>query len=134
MLCGELQKRFSTMKILVIDDDKAVRQLLRMILEKEGYEVFEADNGKVGVDQLKVLKTDVVICDLLMPVQEGVETISTINELFPDIQVIAISGGGKIAASSYLSLAETLGVWKTFNKPVDDQELLQTLRELNVKK
>jgi DNA-binding NtrC family response regulator len=64
-----------------------------------------------------------------MPVQEGIETITQIKSEFPDIGIIAISGGGKIGPDSYLSVAEHLGAWKVFTKPVDMRLMIQTINE-----
>jgi len=118
------------MKILVIDDDETIRELFRQWLEREGFEVNEADNGLKGVEIQRRICADVVICDLIMPVQEGIETITQFREEFPDTAIIAISGGGKIGSESYLTVAEHLGAWKVFNKPVDMTVLIETIKQL----
>jgi len=118
------------MKILVIDDDETIRELFRQWLEREGFEVYEADNGLKGVEVQRKIRADVLICDLIMPVQEGIETITQFREEFPDTAIIAISGGGKIGSESYLTVAEHLGAWKVFNKPVDMTVLIKTIRQL----
>jgi len=118
------------MKILVIDDDETIRELFRQWLEREGFEVNEADNGLKGVEIQRKIRADVLICDLIMPVQEGIETITQFREEFPDTAIIAISGGGKIGSESYLTVAEHLGAWKVFNKPVDMTVLIETIRQL----
>ena len=118
------------MKVLVIDDDKAIRDLIKMILSSEDCNVIEADNGKVGLAKVRDEMPDMVICDLIMPVQEGMETITKICEDYPEIKVVAISGGGRIEADSYLSIAKTLGAWKIFSKPIDGEELIKTLIEV----
>ncbi len=84
------------MKILIIDDDYRIRSLFRMWLEREGLDVFEAENGLEGVAIQRTNPMDLIICDLIMPVQEGIETITQLKNEFPDIGIIAISGGGKI--------------------------------------
>jgi DNA-binding NtrC family response regulator len=118
------------MKILVIDDDETIRELFRQWLEREGFDVEEADNGLKGVEIQRQIRADVLICDLLMPIQEGIETIAQFREEFPETAIIAISGGGKIASESYLTVAEHLGAWKVFNKPVDMTVLIETIRQL----
>lgn len=118
------------MKILVIDDDETIRELFRQWLEREGFEVNDADNGLKGVEIQRKIRADVLICDLIMPVQEGIETITQFREEFPDTVIIAISGGGKIGSESYLTVAEHLGAWKVFNKPVDMTVLIETIRQL----
>jgi len=117
------------MKILIIDDDDKIRDLFRMWLEKAGFEVFEAENGKKGVAVQQASPVDLLICDLIMPVQEGIETITQFRNDFPEIGIIAISGGGKIGPDSYLAVAEHLGAWRVFTKPVDMPLLIETIRE-----
>lgn len=115
------------MKILIIDDDARIRTLFRIWLEREGFKVFEADNGKSGVELHRDAPVDLLICDLIMPVQEGIETITQFQEEFPAVGIIAISGGGQIGADSYLSVAEHLGAWRVFTKPVEMSILVKTI-------
>ncbi|MBU1565384.1 MAG: response regulator [Proteobacteria bacterium] len=117
------------MKVLIIDDDYRIRELIRMWLEREGFEVFEAENGKNGVKAHRSSPVQLVICDLIMPVQEGIETITQFREEFPEVGLIAISGGGKIGADSYLAVAELLGARKIFTKPLDMPALIKAIKE-----
>lgn len=117
------------MKILIVDDDARIRELFRMWLEREGFEIFEAENGRKGVEVQRKTPVDLLICDLIMPVQEGIETITQFTEEFPAIGIIAISGGGKIGPDSYLTVAEHLGAWRVFTKPVDMVSLVKTIKE-----
>lgn len=117
------------MKILVVDDDIRIRELFRMWLEREGFEVYEAANGKEGVEIQLTNPADVLICDLIMPVQEGIETINRFRKDFPETGIIAISGGGKIGSDSYLTVAEHFGAWRVFAKPVDMAALVVAIRE-----
>lgn len=100
-----------------------------MWLERENYEVFEAENGMEGVKIQRAMLMDLIICDLIMPVQEGIETITQIKNEFPEVGIIAISGGGKIGPDSYLSVAEHLGAWRVFTKPVDMRRMIETIKE-----
>ncbi len=117
------------MKILIIDDDNRIRNLFRMWLERDGYDVFEAENGMEGMKIQRANPMDLIVCDLIMPVQEGIETITQIKNEFPDVGIIAISGGGKIGPDSYLSVAEHLGAWRVFTKPVDMRLMIETIKE-----
>ena len=117
------------MKILLIDDDQRIRDLFQMWLEREGYSVILAENGRDGVIMQRKDPADLVICDLIMPVQEGIETITQFRNEFPDTGIIAISGGGKIGPDSYLNVAEHLGAWKVFTKPVDMKKLIETIQQ-----
>ena len=122
------------MKVLIIDDDARIRELIRMWLVREGLEVFEAENGRKGVEAHRSCPVELVICDLIMPVQEGIETISQFREEFPEVNIIAISGGGKIGSASYLAVAEQLGAWKVFTKPLDMPSLIQAIRDWRLSK
>lgn len=117
------------MKILLVDDDVRIRDLFRMWLEREGFVVYEAENGRDGVDLQLKTPADLLICDLIMPVQEGIETITTFRKDFPETGIIAISGGGKIGSDSYLAVAEHLGAWKVFSKPVNMTALIDAIRK-----
>jgi DNA-binding NtrC family response regulator len=114
-------------KILIIDDDSQFRKMLRQILEKSGYTVSEADDGSKGINSFREAPTDLVITDIVMPDKEGIETIMEIRRMAPSIKIIAISGGGRIRADSYLDLACKLGATATFSKPVDRKKLLETI-------
>jgi DNA-binding NtrC family response regulator len=117
------------MKILVVDDDQPIRELFRSWLEKAGFEVYEAENGRKGAQLRRSQFIDLMICDLIMPVQEGIETIGQFREEFPETGIIAISGGGKIGPDSYLTVAEHLGAWRVFAKPVNMPRLLAAINE-----
>ncbi|ASQ89778.1 response regulator [Prosthecochloris sp. GSB1] len=119
------------MKVLIIDDDKAIRGFIEELLRNEGYMVVSADNGKSALTQFEK-HSDIltVISDIIMPEQEGVETIRHIKKTRPDIRVVAISGGGKIGPENYLQLAHAIGADVTLKKPFTRQELLDTLKAL----
>lgn len=117
------------MKILVVDDDDQVRDIIRLWLEKEGFTVTVAANGREGVEIQRVDPADMLICDLIMPVQEGIETITQFSAEFPDVGIIAISGGGKIGPESFLSVAGHLGAWKVFSKPLAMVQIVAAVRE-----
>ena len=116
--------------ILVIDDDENIRLLLRAILEREGYRVVEAPDGNTGFQQFRENPTDLVITDLIMPEKEGIETIRDLRRSFPDVKIIALSGGGRIGPDSYLKMAKGVGALRTLKKPVDRSILLETIEEV----
>lgn len=122
------------MKILIIDDEVQIRELVREWLEKEGFEVFEAENGKKGIKAHLACPVELVVCDLIMPEQEGIETITQFHDEFPEVGLIAISGGGKIGPDSYLAMAEQLGAWKVFAKPLDMFSLIKAIKEWQLTK
>src|SRR5262245_58208604 len=83
-------------RILVIDDDLLMQQTIKRILERDAHEIFTAEDGEAGVSQLKVRRYDLVITDIMMPRQEGIETIRSIREEARGMPILAISGGGSL--------------------------------------
>ncbi|MCP3956154.1 MAG: response regulator [Desulfobacterales bacterium] len=117
-------------RILIIDDDTHVLSTLRKMLEREGYEVVEASDGKIGLRLYRENPTDLIITDLIMPEKEGLETIMELRRDFPDVKIIAISGGARNNPTTYLSLAENLGAQYIFSKPVNRKEFLKAVQDL----
>lgn len=117
-------------RILIIDDEAPIRALLKKILEREGYETVPASGGKEGIKIHRENPADLIITDLIMPEKEGLETIMELRRDFPDVKIIAMSGGGKIDPETYLHIAKTLGAIRTIAKPFDRRELLNTIQEL----
>ena len=116
------------MRILIVDDDEQIREILRMWLEKSGFEVVEAPDGKIGVEIQNNTPSDVLICDLIMPGQEGFETITHFKQAFPEVCILAISGGGRIDADSYLPMAQSLGAWKVYKKPLNISDMIEDIK------
>jgi DNA-binding response OmpR family regulator len=116
-------------RILVIDDEAVIRDLLLKILEREGYETITATDGKDGIRIFRENPTDLIITDLIMPEKEGIETIMELRRDFKDVKVIAMSGGGKVDPETYLHIAKTIGAIGTIAKPFDLKELLKTVQE-----
>jgi len=114
-------------RILIIDDDTAVRTTVRHVLERAGYETIEAGDGREGGRMLEGV--DLVITDLLMPEVDGVDLLGTIRREGRTMPVIAISGGGKVDSKSYLDVARALGAYAAIAKPFDLEHLLATVRE-----
>jgi len=117
-------------RILVVDDDEHFRTMLRMTLERAGYEVLEADDGDSALERFHTEAPDLVITDIVMPRKEGLEFIMELHEEFPSAHIIAISGGGRANPYSYLSMAKGLGAECVFVKPLDREALLAKVREL----
>ena len=117
-------------RIMVVEDDKAVRELLREILKRAGHEVIAARNGKEAIALYQETPADLVITNILMPEKEGLETIQEMRRDDPDIKIIAISGGGQIGPADYLEIARRFGARRTFSKPFDRKELLAAVDEL----
>lgn len=117
------------MRILLIDDEQMVRKIVRKMLERSSHEVTEAENGRLGLEQLKTGTFDLVITDIIMPEMEGVETLMTIRQQYPDIKVIAMSGGGRTGNIDFLSTAEKLGASAILNKPFTLAALASALEQ-----
>ena len=120
-------------KILLVDDDQQVRNMLKLTLERAGHAIVEADNGNIAVQKFQRNDIDLVITDIVMPEKEGIETIMELRSLDPAVKIIAISGGGRINPDDYLNWARRFGVRHTFKKPVDRAQLLEAINELLVK-
>ncbi len=117
-------------RILVIDDEELVRYTLRAILESADHEVVEAKDGNEGIASCKAHPADLVITDIIMPEKEGMETIIELRHAYPDVKIVAISGGGRIAGSDYLKLARKLGADEVMPKPFQMDEVLSMVRRV----
>lgn len=111
-------------KILVVDDAEDVRHMLQAMLRRAGYEVDVAANGLLALKQLQITHYDLMITDLIMPVQEGLETIRQSRQLFPRTVVIAMSGGGRVMAKDFLDTAKMLGAQVVLKKPFERTQML----------
>ena len=114
-------------QILLIDDDDAVREALRMTLTHLGHEVTTARNGEEGLDLFTKTKPDLLITDIVMPVKEGIEVLLELRSRKAPVKIIAISGGGRMNAKQYLAMAKLLGVAQVLEKPFTREALMQAL-------
>ena len=119
-------------KILLIDDEKGIRDTIHLSLVSAGYDVELAEHGEEGLRILKAQDIDLVICDILMPGKEGIETIMEIRNSGSDVAIIAMSGGGMYLRESstldvVLDSAEWFGANYTLRKPFRPKELLELL-------
>jgi len=117
-------------KILLVDDEEAIRKMVRAILGDELYEFAEAGNGLDAQAVLEKQKFDLVITDVIMPDCDGIELVMAVRRKLPDIKVIVMSGGGRVRAGHYLDLAGKLGAARVFEKPFDTAALRNTVQEL----
>lgn len=114
-----------TVRILVVDDEEGARLAIRRMLESAGYEVLEAANGRVALTICREQRVDLVITDIFMPEQEGMETIRALRREFPGMGVIAVSGR---ASEVYMKTAQLLGAQATLTKPLRMESLLKAVR------
>jgi DNA-binding NtrC family response regulator len=117
-------------KILLVDDEEAIRKMVRVILGDEFYEFAEASNGLDAQVLLGKQPFDLIITDVIMPDCDGIELVMAVRRKLPDIKVIVMSGGGRVRAGHYLDLAGKLGAARVFEKPFDTAALRQAVREL----
>ena len=117
-------------RILVIEDDIHVRDVLRKILVRAGYEVVEARDGNEGLKRYHETKTDLIITDIIMPEKDGIETIAELKTENPDVKIIAISGGGTFGPKPYLQVAEGFGASRLIRKPFKAEDLLGTVEDV----
>ena len=116
--------------ILLVEDDKELREMLKMSLLRRNFTVLEAENGKAAITHFKPLITDLVVTDLIMPEEDGLKVVIKLRELKPSIKIIAISGGGKVGPGSYLNLAKALGADAIYSKPFSINDLIAKIEEL----
>lgn len=118
-------------RILVIDDNNEFRGLFREILEKAGYEVTEAADGDEGILSYREKPADLVITDIIMPGKEGLETMIELRREFPDIKIIAMSGGGFEEPETYLEGAKLLGgAIQAFTKPFPMDSMIKAIKQI----
>ena len=112
-------------KILVIDDERSIRNTLKDILGFEGYAVEVAENGLLGIEMVKSTDFDIILCDIKMPEMDGIEVLEKIMELKPETTVVMISGHGNIDTAVE---AIKKGAFDFIVKPLDLNRLLITIR------
>jgi DNA-binding response OmpR family regulator len=110
--------------ILLVEDDLQLRSMLRIVLDRAGHVVQEAGNGKEAIALYSKSPADLIVTDLVMPDKEGLETIREFRRSYPDVKIIAMSGGGRTGAENYLDLAKKLGADYTLTKPFSNKEIL----------
>jgi len=119
-----------TATLLIVDDDPQARALLSDLFEMEGYVVWLASNGREAERLCRKSKPDLVITDIIMPDQDGIETIHKTKESWPSLPVIAVSG---ILGSGFLEMAKKLGADAVLHKPIDPERILGEVRRLVAK-
>ena len=115
-------------RILIIDDEPQIRSMLTLMLERDGYEVVEAPDGVEGIKIYRQNPVDLIITDLIMPNKDGIGMIIDLKKEFPDVKIIAMSGGGLNKPEGYLKGAKKLGAACTLTKPIDREEMLRAVK------
>ena len=117
-------------RILIIDDEQQIRSMLRLMLERDGYEVVEAPDGIEGIKAYRQKPADLIITDLIMPNKDGIGMIIELQKEFPDVKIIAMSGGGLNKPEGYLKGAKKLGAACTLTKPIDREKMLRAVKNI----
>lgn len=115
-------------RILLVDDDQSIRALYSRALSLAGFDTKTAKNGLEALETVGQFQPDLIILDLVMPEQEGIETLLQLQSKHPAIPVLAISGA--LGANEYLSVADLLGARRTLEKPIKPDHLVRTVRSL----
>jgi CheY-like chemotaxis protein len=126
--------------VVVVDDEIDVRDAIERVLERAGYSVRTTRGAADALLELRRCNADVVITDIMMPEINGVEAIESIREEFPEVRIIAISGGGNfgitayepnaITTSAYLAAAERAGAYLVLTKPFESKDLLRAVEQV----
>ncbi len=117
-------------RVLILDDEEAMREVIRMVLEEDGHEVAEASNGVQGLEMFRERPSDVVVTDLIMPQKDGIETIRDLRREFPSVKIVALSGRGGIQINANLARAKQVGADMTILKPCEPAEIRDAVRSL----
>ena len=115
--------------LLLVDDDEAFRSMLRRALQRRGHDVIEAAEGGAALSALSGATVDLVITDIIMPDMEGIETIRALRRTYPNLKIIAMSGGGRMQPDGYLKAAKALGAFRVLSKPFDNEQLFTAIEE-----
>ncbi len=124
-------------RILIIEDDPDQRTLLKTILDKAGYEVLEASNGKEGLRLFRQQSCDLVITDIFMAEEDGIETIIDLKTQKTGVKIVAVSGGGRwskhghtVRAEEPLEIAKQVGAHRILKKPYKIKQMVDLVNDL----
>ncbi len=116
-------------KVLVVDDAVFMRQSLRLILERNGYEVVgEAENGRVAIQKYQELKPDLITMDITMPEMSGIQAVSEIRKINPHIKIVMISALGQ---ESHIREAVLMGAAGFLVKPFKEENIIKALSKIS---
>ncbi|MDH5433249.1 MAG: response regulator [Gammaproteobacteria bacterium] len=116
--------------VLIVDDDPQMLRLIKDVVSLDNHDVLLAEDGELAMDYFEHQQPDLMITDILMPNKEGLELISEVREKFPNLKIIAYSGGGAADPQSYLEFASGMGADRVFSKPMPLAELRQEIQAL----
>jgi CheY-like chemotaxis protein len=118
--------------VLLIEDNKDLRELLQFVLEGAGHSVSVAIDGEAGLRAQQAHPADIVVTDIFMPNQDGLETIAHLRRDHPGVKVVAMSGGGsRVKGEGTLLTAREIGAHIVLAKPFENDELLAAVHQLS---
>jgi CheY-like chemotaxis protein len=117
-------------RIMVIDDEAAIRRTVRRLLERADHTVLEAGDAEAGIRQLRSEPVDLVLTDIYMPGEDGFATIRRLRREWPHIKIITMSGGNQAGPADLNAGAAAMGAARTLSKPFDADELLEAVRSV----
>ena len=109
-------------RILTIDDENMVREILTAYLEDSGFKVIQANDGQTGIELIRSHQPDIVLCDLRMPGMDGLQVLATVTREFPELPILVVSGMGGMSDAIQ---ALKLGAWDYVTKPIEDMAVLE---------
>lgn len=117
-------------KLLLIDDDQKILDLLQHFLKQDGFSFLFASDGTEGIELFKEHKVDLVIMDIFMPNMDGIQTILQMKSMGSCCPILVISGGGELTGLEFLRQAKALGADEALVKPFSKDELRKTVHSL----
>jgi two-component system, chemotaxis family, chemotaxis protein CheY len=116
--------------ILLLEDNVPLAEVMMQALRASGHVITHAETGRAGIELLRVQAYDLLITDVVMPDQDGIETVMWMRENQPHVPIITISGDSPRHAQLYLSITQKFGVMRTLLKPFGPELLLRTVAEV----
>ena len=116
-------------RVMLVDDEQQIRNMMRKMLENREHTFFEAENGVQALERYREARPDLVITDILMPEKGGLALIAEIKKINPAQRIIAISGGGKDGKLCFLSTAKAINGVTTLKKPFTMEAFQRTVDE-----
>ncbi|MBM7714472.1 response regulator [Siminovitchia sp. FSL H7-0308] len=113
-------------KVLIVDDQFGIRTLLNEVLQKEGYEIYQAANGLQALHVMKQHAPDLVLLDIKIPGMDGLEILKKMKEINPEIRVIIMTAYGEL---DMIEKTKKLGALAHFSKPFDIEEIRTAVKQ-----
>ncbi|MEZ5669002.1 MAG: response regulator [Alphaproteobacteria bacterium] len=117
-------------EIVVADDNEGIRNMLAALLGQEGHNVRLAADGRQALQLMRQAPADIVVTDVFMPEQDGLETVMALRKAFPKTAIVVMSGGSRVGyGSDFLDLASQLGARAVLAKPFEPDELIAIIAD-----